>query len=190
MGRFLHHALLVTKAVHELFDGTSTSTLTLTGTKPSVSFRCRVTVSSVTNHTDCVGNVVVGGESLAFNTTTTQSKLTTSTLTALPVVTTANLDCYILIECINISGQPIQYTTETALPCKIEQVSKRVQEENGSWTSIQATRLQARGISVGDQIKFDIANPFDPTNGITYPIATVRPKASWMGRESIKIAEF
>lgn len=46
MSRFLHMAKRCTHAVKELYDGVAPSgAVTLTGTAPSVSFRCRVTVA-------------------------------------------------------------------------------------------------------------------------------------------------
>lgn len=190
MGRFLHLAKRCTESNHKLYDATSAATLTLTGTLPTVAFRCRVTLSSAVGHTDCVGSVTVGSETAtAF--LAAGSKLTTTNLTALPVITTTNLDCHILIEAIDSGGQPIRGTVETDLPCKIEIKSKSIPRPEGGWTSIQATQMQARGtFATNDLIKFDINHPSDPTNGTTHPVVSWRPKFANMGKEDIKILEF
>ena len=109
-------AMLLTYGPHILYDDVSAATLTLTGTKPSTSpFRCKVTIAAITGHADVVGRVTIGSENLDF--IQAGSKVTTTNLTALPVVTTANLDCNILIEAIDSGGAPIQNETQTAIDC-------------------------------------------------------------------------
>lgn len=189
-GRFRHLATRITKTAATLFSGTSAATLTLTGTWPTGGSRLSIVASSVTGHTDCAGTVTINGsETLTF--TVAGKKTTTAALTSLPTITTANLDCNLVITVISSGGTPVYTEAETDLYCKIEIKSKSVPSPNGGWTSIQATTMQARGIfATGDVIKFDIDNPFDPTDGIEYQVSSVKPKIGYMGKESIKILQF
>ena len=126
----------VTKANHILYSGLSAATLTLTGTLPTVGFRTAVTLSSTTGHTDCAGTVVVGGETLTF--TAAGKKLTTTNLSALPVITTANLDCTVLIEAITTGGAPIIKETQTAIYCRLQNTQKSFLNPSGEWAQSAA----------------------------------------------------
>ena len=189
-GRFRHLAKLVTKTVATLYSDTSAATLTLTGTWPTGGARLSTVTSSVTDHTDCAGTVTVNGsETLTF--TAAGKKTTIAALTELPTITTANLDCNLVITVITSGGAPVYAESETDLYCKIEIKSKNVPSPSGGWTSIQATTLQARGtFAIGDTIKFNVDNPFDPTDGIEYQVSSVKPKIGYMGKESMKILQF
>jgi len=127
----------VNKGNHTLYNSTSAATLTLTGTLPTGSFRCKVTLSSVTGHTDCVGSVTVGAET-ALSFIAAGSKTTTTLLTALPVVTTANLDCNILIEARDAGGAPISLDTQTAIDCRFQDIQKAFQNALGDWSTSAA----------------------------------------------------
>lgn len=133
---FPHDASLVTKSDHVLYDNVSATTLTLTGDLPSVAFRCRVTISSVTDHIDVAGSVTVGTEILTFMAAGT--KTTTTSLSALPTITTSNLDCNILIIAVGVNGQPIQDETLTTLKIRFEPTSKMYQNVAGTWTQSTA----------------------------------------------------
>jgi hypothetical protein len=189
-GRFRHLAKLITKTAATLFSGTSAATLTLTGTWPTGGARLSIVTSSVTGHTDCAGRVTVNGtENIDF--LAAGKKTTTAALTSLPTITTANLDCNLVITVISSGGTPVYTEAETDLYCKIEIKSKSVPSPNGGWTSIQATTMQARGaFAVNDRIKFDINNPFDPTDGTEHIVLSQKPKAAYLGKENIKILEF
>jgi len=151
-----------------------------------------VTVLAHTHFTsglDVAGSLAIGADTLTF--TIASKKTTTSTLTSLPTVTNTGLDCQVLIECIDLAGATIYTTTETDLPCTIEIKSKSIPSPQGGWTTIRATELEARGhFDVGEMIKFDVDNPFSPTNGIEYPIVSFAPKVRLMGKEDIKILQF
>lgn len=189
MSRFLHLAKKVTKTAATLFSGNSAATLTLTGSWPANGSKLKIVASSVTGHTDCVGVVTVNSENVTF--TQAATKTTTTNLTALPTITTSNLDCYLTITVLDSGLAPIYTSTETDLPCTIKLVSRGVQAADGTWTSVKSTELRARGtFSIGDIIKFDITNFFSPTNGIERPILAWRPDKGLMGRENIKILEF
>jgi hypothetical protein len=64
--------------------------------------------------------------------------MTTVTLTALPVVTYANLDCNIRIEAINVGGADIKVETETELKCRFQDTQKSFTNNMGEWTQSQA----------------------------------------------------
>jgi hypothetical protein len=189
VSRFKHLAKRVTRAPVVLFNGTSTSTLTLIAAWPTSGSKLSIVASSVTGHADCAGHVIINSEDIEFKQAGT--KISTTALTALPTITTTGLDCHLVITVLNSGGASVQTDTEIDLPCKIEVRSKSIPSPEGGWTSIASTQMQARGIfEVGDNIKFDIDYPFDPTNGTIRPIAAWRPKATYAGKESIKILEF
>jgi hypothetical protein len=188
-GRFKHLAKRITRAPVVLFNGTSTNTLALIAPWPLNGAKLSIVASSVTGHTDCAGHVFIDSDDIIF--TQAGTKISTPALTALPAIATAGLDCNLKITVLGSGGQPIYLDTETDLPCKIEVKSKSIPDPSGGWTSIRSTQIQARGIfEIGDNIKFDIDYPFDPTNGTTQPIAAWRPKTAYAGKESIKILEF
>jgi hypothetical protein len=193
MSRFLHLAKRYTESVASIFDGTMVASPTIGAWPTGVTGRCKVTVSSVTGHTDCVGTITIGGETLTFSAGLTPpiTKQTTVNLTAKPTVSSSDLDCHCHITVIDSGGADVMVTTETDLPCKIEIKTKSVPSPAGGWTSISSTQMQARGIfEVGDRIKFDVDYPFDPTNGTEYSVVSERPKVAHMGKESIKILTF
>ena len=129
---FPHTAYYVTTAQHVLFSGASASTLTLTGTKPTVNFRCQVTLSG----TDCVGSVVVGAETLSF--TQASKKVTTTLLTALPTVTTNSLNCNVEILAIDSAGAPVLDETLKAIKIRFEPTSKAYINAAGQWIQSSA----------------------------------------------------
>jgi hypothetical protein len=147
-------ASLVTKAHHKLYDATSAATLTLTGTLPSIAFRCKVTVSSVAGHTDVAGSVTVGSETaLAF--TVAGSKTTTTNLTALPVVTTTNLDCHILIEAIDSGGAYIEDETLTTIDIKYKDETKYFSQAIGFFVVRPAhCTTDETASQVGDVVRY------------------------------------
>lgn len=189
MSRFLHLAKRCTKTLTYLFDGTMTAAPTIGAWPSGVTGRCKVTISSVVGHTDCVGTITIGSETLTF--TQAGTKQTTVNLTAKPTVTSSGLDCHCHITVTDVGGADTWTTTETDLPCKIELKSKNVPSPQGGWTSIATTQMQARGtFAIGDMIKFDVDHPFVPTSGIEHPIVSIAPKIGYMGKESIKILTF
>jgi hypothetical protein len=133
-------AYKVTTAPKELYDAVPpTSPLTLLGSAPSTAFRCKVTVSVATGHTDCAGTITLGTETLTFLQAGT--KQTTTNLSALPVVTYSGLDCHVLIECINSGGAPIQVETTTAIMTRIEPHQSGHSDASGIWTTINDTQI-------------------------------------------------
>lgn len=126
----------VNRGTHELFDGVPTSSPLTLHAAPNTSFRCRVTLSSVTGHTDCIGSVSIGSETLTFIQAGT--KQTTVLLSALPVTTYANLDCNILITAIDSGGAPIASDTQTALDCRFQDTQKSFRLPSGEFSQSQA----------------------------------------------------
>lgn len=135
-----HTAYIVTKTTISLYNSTSSGTLTITATPPTVDYRCRVTLTSVTGHTDCVGTVTVDGEVLTF-TACNQKKIGTTTIDAntRPTITTANIDCNVFVECIDLGGVDIKYETTSSFPCRFSEKSHRVLDSTGAWTSKKST---------------------------------------------------
>lgn len=163
----------VTKANHTLYDGLSAAALSLTGSLPSVAFRCAVTLSTATGRTDCAGSVVVGSETLAF--TAAGKKITTVSLSALPTITTANIDCNILVEAITTGGAPIQEETHTEIYCRFQNTQKAFQNSAGEWTQSQAVAFVSdSNLVLGSVFSFD---------GYDYSIAQVSAHADLDGDE-------
>ena len=151
--KFPEDAYIITYGNHELYDDTTAATLTLTGSLPSVSFRCRVTISAVTGHSDVAGSVVVGAETLAF--TAAGSKTATSALSALPVITTSGLDCNILIEAITTGGAPIQAETATATKVQFENTASGYFNAQGQWTVYSGSYAMCRDVAVvGNKLRY------------------------------------
>jgi hypothetical protein len=133
---FPHSAYKVTTSSHVLFSGASASSIALTGTVPTVSFRCQVRLYTATNHTDCVGSVVVNAETLSF--TQASKKVTTTLLTALPTVTSSNLDCMVEIIAIDAAGNIIVDETATAVKIRFEPTSRAYINPQGQWIQSSA----------------------------------------------------
>ncbi len=143
----------ITKANHVLYSGLSAATLTLTGSLPSVAFRCAVTISSTTGHTDCAGSVVVGSETLTF--AAAGKKATTVSLSALPVITTSGLNCNILVEAITTGGAPIQQETLTAVACRFQNTQTSFMDPTGEWTKSQAIAyVSDSGFEIGSIFRY------------------------------------
>jgi hypothetical protein len=163
----------VTKVNHTLFDGLSAATLTLTGSLPSVAFRCAVTLYTAGAHTDCAGSVMVGSETLTFS--GASKKITTVNLSALPTITTSGLDCMVLVEAITTGGAPIQTETQTAIYCRLQNTQKSFQNAEGEWTQSQA-------IAYVSDSSFEVGSVFSQ-GGYDYQIAQVSAHSDLSGDE-------
>lgn len=145
-------AYRATTSAHELYDGLSSTTLTLTGTLPSVAFKCLVRLYASGSHTDCAGTVTIGTETLTF--TVAAKKITTTLLTALPTITTSNLDCCIEITCLDTQGAIITAETLTAIDTRIEPVTQRIQLSSGEWSNqIGVQIFSDTELNVGDVVR-------------------------------------
>lgn len=133
---FPHTAYKVAVSSHVLFTGASASSISLTGTKPTVSFRCQVRLYSATDHTDCVGSVVVNAETLTF--TQASKKVTSTLLTALPTVTSSNLDCMVEIIAIDAAGNIIIDESNTAIKIRFEPTTRAYINKEGQWIQSSA----------------------------------------------------
>ena len=125
----------VLRSIKELYDDDSAATLTLTGTAPTVNYRLRITLSG----DDCDGTITINAtETLRFYAAGT--KVTTTHLTAdvLPTVTTVNLSCNILIECIDTGGSPIYEETALEIDCRFQDTQKAFIDPTGKWTNSSA----------------------------------------------------
>ncbi len=149
-------ALKVVKSNHELYNDLSEATLELTGSLPAVPFRAAITALSAEGHTDCNGSVTFGSETKSFS-APGQQMTTTNLLSALPVVTTRDLDCMILIEAINEGGAPIQQETTTPIKIRMKEKKKSVPSPLGGFTSVKesyALSWAKDGVQAKDFIRY------------------------------------
>lgn len=182
-------AYLVTRSPKSLYNALSAATLVITATAPTTNFKLSITASAVTGHTDCSGTVTINGtETLTF--TAAATKKTTYTLTSLPTITTAGLDCNLSITCLDTLGAPINTETFTAIACLWIDASVALQGPGGLWTNPKDTmKTDEALVDVGSVIKFDKANRDDPTNGKEYTVLKVKP-AMRRGLEDFRTVEF
>lgn len=134
--QFPHTAQKVTEVVHVLYDGVSSSPLTLTGTLPTVPFRVQIRLYTATSKTDCVGSVVVGSETLAF--TQASKKLTSTLLTALPTVTTSSLNCMIELIAIDSGGKILEDEVVSSFQMRYEPTTNSFENSDGEWITSSA----------------------------------------------------
>ena len=146
----------VSKSLWTLFDGLSTATLTLIDVAPSVPFRCAVTLAAATGHTDCLGTVTIGSETLTF--TGAGKKLSKTNLSALPVITTSGLDCSILITCISALGADIEKEILSTIKCAWVPSQKYFQNSLGEWQLSDIVALTKTSLNADDIISY---NNFD-----------------------------
>jgi len=180
--KLTNSSYLVTKSVHELYDAVPSASpisSSAISTPPTVAYRCRVTVTSTTGHTDCTGSITIDGEALAF-TATGQKKICTTSISAStkPTLTYTGLDCQITIECIDTGGAPIYSETETAIDVSWNDTQKWVPSPEGGWTAITATTAETDNstIDVGDILRKTSA-------GADYQVKAVRPVKNLLGLE-------
>lgn len=150
-------AYLVEESVKELYDGVPASRpLTISATPPTVNYRCQVTLSAVTGHTDCAGSITVGSDTLTFSAAGKKICTTTITASTKPAVTFTGLDCNILIECIDVGGQPIYSESLTAINVRLEPHQSSLQQPNGTYTKITDTAIYSTtALAVGDTIRIN-----------------------------------
>lgn len=172
-------ALKIVRANHVLYSGLSGSAaLVLTGSLPAVPFRCEVSVSPTTGHTDCVGSMTVGGETLAF--AAAGKKKSTVNLTALPTITPAALDCNVLVEAISPGGAVLQLETSTAIKIRMMARSKSVPSPTGGWESVResyALSWAKDAVAVDDIIRY---------GGENYTVSAIEPMRGFASSELIR----
>ena len=177
---FPHDAYLVTKAAVSLFDGTLTASPTIGSWPTGITGRCKVIISSVTGHTDCVGSITIGSETLTF--TQAGTKQTTANLTAKPTVTSSGLDCHCHITVIDSGGADVMAETLTALKIRFEPTSKMFMNTTGTWTQSQAYAMVVNStIKINDIIRY---------NSTSYPVRQIEA-FNWLnGNELYRILYF
>ena len=183
--KFLDTATLLQKASWQLYSALSAATLTLL-TPPTGNFRLKITLSASTTHTNC-GSVAhpayiyINASQVTFTQAGTQT--TSTTLSAIPVITTSGLDCWILIEAIDTSGQPIYKETSTSIACFYDESVKGYYGANGVWT-VSNSRMEtdeAPTAVVGDTVTFD---------GRTFPIKFVTIRKNRLRLELFRVLQF
>jgi hypothetical protein len=140
-----------TSALWTLYNDLSAATLVLTNTAPTVTFRCKITVSVDGAHSDVAGTVTVNAEVMTFTSATT--KTTTTNLTVLPTITTANLDCKVVITCIDTGGVAIYLNTYADFVCRWEDVNVLFMNNLGAWTQSNAKVVCKEAYAVGDYLR-------------------------------------
>lgn len=144
-------AYKVVTAAKQLYSGLTAASLTMTATAPAEAFRVAITLSAITGHADVAGTVTVGSEVITFTTAT--RKTTTTLLSARPVVQCANLDCNILVECINSGGAPITAETTTAIKVLVETNQGGFFDANGVWIKTDDLIMSETLMAVGDRVR-------------------------------------
>jgi hypothetical protein len=177
---FPHVAYLVTKAAVFLFDGTLTASPTIGSWPTGITGRCKVTISSVTGHTDCAGTIAIGSETLTFAQAGT--KQTTISLTAKPTVTSTGLDCHCHMTVIDMGGADVVAETLTALKIRFEPTSKMFMNAAGTWTQSSAFAMVVNStIKINDIIRY---------NSTDYPVKQIEA-FNWLdGSELYRILYF
>lgn len=172
-------ALKIVRANHVLYSGLSGSTaLALTGALPAVPFRCEVSVSPTTGHTDCVGSLAIGGETLAFS--AAGKKKSTVNLAALPTITPSGLDCNVLVEAISPGGSVLQLETSTAIKIRMKSKSKSIPSPAGGWESIResyALSWASDAVEKGNIIRY---------GGKDYTVSAIEPMRGFASSEIVR----
>ena len=140
----------ITRSNHVLFSGASSPSLALTGDAPTIPYRLRITLSG----DDCSGSVTINGaETLVF--AAAGKKLTTTTLAAntLPTITTANITCNILVECIDTSGADITTENLTLIDSRIDLKQSGFYSPTGTWTKTDNVIYSNTSMSLGDVVR-------------------------------------
>lgn len=140
-----------TNVLWVFYNDLSAAALTLIKGAPAVTFRVKIQASASGAHTDCAGTVTVNAETVTF--TAAATKTTTTNLTALPTITTANLDCNLNISAINTGGADIYEAVYTAFACRWEAVSKAFVQSTGTWTQSAAKVITKEVYAVADYLR-------------------------------------
>jgi hypothetical protein len=171
-------AYLVTKAAASIFDGTMIASPTIGAWPTGITGRCKVTLSSVTSHTDCSGTITIGSETLTF--TQAGTKQTTVSLTAKPTVTSSGLDCHCTV--IDSGGADVLAETLTALDIKWKDETKYFSSSIGGFVIRPAHCITDETASVvGDVIRYA---------GVDHVIKAIHPTDGRHGLEIKRKLEF
>jgi hypothetical protein len=168
----------VTRTNWKIFTGLPSALPALTSGDglPTVAFKCAVTLAVVTGHADVAGSVVVGAETIVFNSAT--RKTTTALLTALPIISATDLDCNILVEALTVGGANIQKETLTSILIGFKATQKTYMDSAGNFTLCSA---QAKTVDT-----LCVAGTILRVDGIDYTIVQVEPKNKPSGREYMR----
>ena len=143
----------VSKSLWTLYNSLSAANLTLIDVAPSVPFRCSVTLATATGHTDCIGSVIIGSETLTF--AGAGKKLSKTNLSALPVITTSGLDCSVLITCISALGADLEKETLSEVKCAWVPSQKYFQNSLGEWQLSDIVALTKTSLNADDTVSYD-----------------------------------
>jgi hypothetical protein len=151
--KLVDSAYLVTHAAASLFDGTMAASPTIGAWPTGITGRCKVTLSSVSGHTDMAGTITIGSETLTF--TQAGTKTTTVNLTAKPTVTSSGLDCHAHITVIDSGGADVQVETLTALDIKWKDETEYYSQAIGGFVKRPAhCTTDETSSQVGDVVRY------------------------------------
>jgi hypothetical protein len=179
-------ASLVTKWPVTFYNGLSVGSLTLIGTWPANGAKLSIVASAITGHTNC-GSIVTpgtvainGGAPISF--THAGRKTSTVSLTAKPTIVTDNLDCNLVITCLDSGLAQILVETITAIDIKFKDEAEYYSQSIGGFVKRPAQAITDETLSeVGDVIRF---------GGIDYPIKAIHAKRDRLGIERRRILQF
>jgi hypothetical protein len=171
-------AYRVDRANWKIFTGLASALPSLASGdgNPTVPYKCAVTPAAVTGHADVTGSVVVGAETIAFDSAT--RKTFTTLLTALPVISAPGLDCQILIEALSVGGANIQKETLTSILIGYKATQKTYLDSMGNFTLCSA---QAKTVDT-----LCVAGAILRIDGTDYQVVQVEPKNKPSGREYMR----
>ena len=144
-------AYRVTKSPVSLYDGTSSATFTLGAWPSGKTGRLKITISSVTGHTDCAGSITAGSETVTF--TQAGTKQTTTNLTSNPVITSTGLDCHVHITVIDTGGADLLTETLIAINTRIEAYNSGFYNSQGVWTKTNSLILSTTELQISDIVR-------------------------------------
>jgi len=150
---FPEDAYIVTRADADIFDGLLSAPVVVKDWPAGVSGRCKVTLSSSGVHTDCAGTITIGSETLTF--VQAGTKITSTLLTAKPVITFSGLDCHCRITIVDAGGAPIKVETKTATKIQFENTASGFFASDGTWKVYSGSYAMCRDAAgVGDIIRY------------------------------------
>jgi len=150
-------AYQVTKGPVTLYSGLSTGSLSLTSAWPTGGSKLAIVASATTGHADCAGIVTINGtETITF--TQAGRKTSTVSLSALPAIVTANLDCNLVITVLDSGLAPISVETLTTINSRIDVKQSGFYNASGTWTKTDNIIYSNSSMNLGDVIRDGTSN--------------------------------
>ena len=145
-------AYKVAKGPVTLYSGISSGALTLIAAWPANGSKLAIVVSAITGHTDCVGTLMINGsETITF--AQASRKTSTVSLTALPTIVTANLDCNLVITVLDSGLAPVLVETLTAINTRIDVKQSGFHNASGTWTKTDNVIYSNSSMNINDVVR-------------------------------------